>query len=346
MLIPAPRNGRDVFEAFRRYDPEQGINPWLQSIDLLTTPRRQAIFAVIGRLPEPPPVGQSNVVTNGRLPFSNALHSEEFQRRLMVRLLTSYEEKKRLLFVHVPKCAGSDLTVLLMNRYPAFNARLTERNWFPTAKLFAEIKKLVDALAYSETIFVHGHVPLRRYLQDGCVRATDHVFTTVRDPLDMVVSQINYILTRFSRDPELKAIDTRDWLRFLDHDQIKAAIESGDYRDVGRQILRTPQLVEPNRVCQYLGDGTAAVAFENCARAEAEIAHVDTYARWLETRWGIVSDTRQNASAKLVTLEALGDEARRRAEELTQEDRIFVRRVEEKLRASESAAISGGELRG
>ncbi len=344
MLIPAPRTGREVFEAFRRYVPEQGIAAWLKSIDLDAAPRRQVFYAVLGRLPEAVNVAHPPGY-NGRIQYHNALHSEEFQKRLMQRVLASYDDKQRLLFVHVPKCAGSDLTALLVKNYPSFNARLSERAWFPSDKMFAEIKKLVDTLAYANVIFVHGHVPLRRYLAEGSVRFGDRVFTTVRRPLDMVVSQINYILTRFSRDPDLKALDTRDWLRFLDHDQIKAAIAANDFREVATRILKTPQLVEPNRVCHYLGDGTASSAFDFCARADAEIAHVDSYTRWLESRWGIVSQTRNNASQALVSLDMLGEDARRRAQELTEEDQIFVDRVERKLQEKERCFVMGTEIR-
>ena len=52
--------------------------------------------------------------------------SAAFQQEVLTLLLNAFPEKRRLLFVHIPKCAGSDLSHHLMTRYPSIDQRLME----------------------------------------------------------------------------------------------------------------------------------------------------------------------------------------------------------------------------
>jgi hypothetical protein len=344
LLVPAPRSGRDLFEAMRVYDPDQGLGKFVERLDMAGVSPRQVFYSVFGRLPS----AQASRPQPGYNPRGNLrylLQGEEFQKRLMVRVLESYPEKQRLLFVHVPKCAGSDLTSILMKQTAALNFRLTERTWFSADKMLAAIRALVENLAYADNIFVHGHVTLKQYMTSGLVRIGDRTFSIVRNPLDMVVSKLNYMLTRFSKDPELKAPDTQGWLPFVSVDKVRLAITSGDYRDVALEMLFAPGLVEGNPVCTYLGEGNAESALELCARADVEISHVDRYDEWLALRWGF-STRRHNASRQLVTLELLGADALRRAEALTEEDRVFVGNVERALQENKTCFVMGTQLAG
>lgn len=52
-----------------------------------------------------------------------------------------------------------------------------------------------------EYIKLSGHRTIRELFNDGIVRSTDRLFTVIRDPNEMFVSLINYILTRIIDDP-------------------------------------------------------------------------------------------------------------------------------------------------
>jgi hypothetical protein len=159
----------------------------------------------------------------------------------------------------------------------------------------------------------------------------------------MVVSKLNYMLTRFADDPELRDLDTQDWLRLISLDKVRLAIASGDYRDVALEMLFTKGLMERNPVCTHLGDGNAASALELCARADVEISHVDRYEAWLALRWGFAT-RRHNASRPLVTLDMLGADGLRQAEALTEEDRVFVGIVERTLQEGNTCFAMGTQL--
>ena len=330
-------------EAFRLYDASLGIGKFLNRFDLEGVTPHQIVYSTLGRLP-----GSSGAQPqsdyNPRVHLRSLLHGDEFQKRLMIRFLDAYPEKKRLLLVHIPKCAGSDLTINLMNRFPPFNFRLIDRNWVPVDAMFASLRKLVEEVSYENCLFVHGHVTLKQYLTNNLVRFGDHTFTIVRNPVDMVISKINYVLTRFSRDPDLKANDTKNWLQHVSHAKIQAALSSGDYRDIAVEMLFTPGLVETDPICGHLGEGTAASAKELCRRANIEITHVDRYEEWLALRWGVASSKRNNASQPLVSLDMLGQDGLQRAYGLTAEDRQFVESVEEQARAKDQCFILGTQL--
>ena len=343
MLIPAPSTGRELLEAFRLYDPNQSIGKFLARLDLEDVSPRQIVYSALGRFPGAnSPNAQPEYSPRAHL--RSILQGEEFQKRLMVRLLDAYPEKKRLLLVHVPKCAGSDLTVNLMNRFPAFNFRLVDRAWIPVDAMFSALRKLVEELAYGNSIFVHGHVPLKQYLANGLVRFGDHTFTIVRNPMDMVVSKLNYMLTRFSRDAELKANDTQSWLKHISHSKVKAAIESADYREIALEMLFTPGLVERDPICGHLGEGTASSAMELCRRADVEVTHLDRYEEWLALRWGVASSKRHNSSLPLVTIDMLGEDGLQRARALTEEDRQFVESIDLQMRKERACFIFGMQL--
>lgn len=344
MLIPAPRNGRDLLEALRLYDAELGIAKFLDRLELGRMTPRQTVFCVFGRLAS---AQGARVLPHydPRRHLRNLLLGEEFQKRLMARMLECYPEKKRLVFVHVPKCAGSDLTSILVEHHPAFNFRLTDRVWTSAEKMLAAIKNLVDELAYAGDVFVHGHIPLRQHISNELIRFGDEVFSIVRNPLDMIVSTINYMLGRLTDDRELRRVDTRDWLRLISHEKLKAAISSGDYRDIALEMLFSPKLIQSNPICDFLGERTARSAFDLCARADVEITHVDRYEEWLRLRWGAVS-RRNNASRPIVSLSTLGADGLRRAESITEEDRVFVSQVERKMQEDNRCLVMGTQLGG
>ena len=48
------------------------------------------------------------------------------QPRIVEMILNAHPEKRRLIFVHIPKCAGTDLTANLGTRYPTVHQTLAD----------------------------------------------------------------------------------------------------------------------------------------------------------------------------------------------------------------------------
>lgn len=343
MLIPSPRTGRDLFEMLRLYDAEAGIGRVLSRMDLAGMTPRQAVFCTMGRLP-PAPAARAPANYNPRSHLRRLLQGDEFQKNLLRRMLECYPEKQRLFFIHLPKCAGTDLTSILLQQMPGFNMRLLDRNWFTAETMLDALGVLVRDLAFADRVLMFAHFELRNYLADNMVRFGDRVFSVVRNPADTIISGINYILTRFRNDTELQAIDTNGWLKLLDHGRIKAALDSEDYRDIAMEMLFTPGMMHANRICQFLGDGTAASALLMCARADVEISHVSRYEEWLALRWGAAGSRRRNASIPMVSADMLGAEGLARIGALTEEDSVFVEKIERKMQEDNTCFVMAADL--
>jgi hypothetical protein len=151
---------------------------------------------------------------------------------------------------------------------------------------------------------------------------------------------------RFRNDPALQAADTSGWVKLLDHARIKAALESEDCRDVAMEMLFTPGLLPANRMCRFLGEGTASSALLMCARADAEISHVSRYEEWITLRWGAPGSRHKNASIPMVSADMLGAEGSARIAALTEEDSVFVEKIERKMQEDNTCFAMAADLAG
>lgn len=345
-MLPAPRSTRELLELLRFYDRTWGLTPLLDRIDFSDVQPLQIYLTALGRLPESvemaapfPPESYS-----ARQNLWDAVLSEEFQRGIVIKLLTAFPEKSRLLFVHIPKCAGSDLANNLANRYPYLAQRLSEPDWTPREKFLDEVKQLSLELPFSDKIFIHGHFTLSWFASNKLLRHGDHMFTVLRDPVDRVISQINYILTRFSEDPYLSAPDTRDWVEVLGRDTIPRVGENLDVETLKSELLRHPRISHANLLCLYLGDGDAESALKSCVVSNIELTTLKYYERWLAERWGINRSQRENASEKFVSLNDFTEADKDFLHSITAEDQKIFDAVNGRLAERDVSSIHGLEL--
>jgi len=342
-LIRAPRSPRELFEAFRFYINNHGLRSILDKVDFDQVGPNQISYSCFAELQSEADARQTLGGYDARRYLEQCLSSPRFQKDLVARLVAAFPEKRRLMFVHVPKCAGSDLTQHLLGRHASIDQRLVDADWFSLPRIYIAIKRLIEHAPFTDDIFLHGHTPLRQYIAAGQVRFGDKVFAVLRDPSEIVISKINYIITRFSKDTDLASIDTRGWLRFIDPDLVDKA-RTGDVKDLARHILHSPALTAPNTICQYLGRETADSCYALCAQADAELTDIARYSEWLKARWGISAETRRNASVPHISLADFDANDRRRIEEVTLEDKKVFDTLRRGLDAGRSLSIVGARL--
>src|SRR5579862_7055564 len=346
-MLSAPRSTRELLELLRFYDRTWGLTPLLDRIDFTGVKPLQIYLTALGRVPESieMAVPRPRESYSARTHLWAALLSEEFQRAIVIKFLTAFPEKSRLLFLHIPKCAGSDLATNLAERYPAISQRLSEPEWISREKFLEEVKNLSLDLPFCDKIFVHGHFTLSWFVINKLVRHGDHIFTVLRDPVDRIISQINYILTRFSQDLYLHSPDTRDWLNILGRDSIPRVGESLDVETLRSELLRHPKISHPNLICQYLGsDGDAETAFKACVASDVEFTTLEYYERWLGERWGIGRSQRENASERFVSLSDFTEEDKEYVRSITAEDRALFEAVSGRLAERNVSSVTGVEL--
>lgn len=130
LWLPAPATPRDTFRLFPFFDRSYGLSDLLARLDFTARQPRNVCYAVFGALPTPGDLNE--FAANGYAPrdhLNQLLMSAAFQQEVLTLLLNAFPEKRRLLFVHIPKCAGSDLSHHLMTRYPSIDQRLMEERW-------------------------------------------------------------------------------------------------------------------------------------------------------------------------------------------------------------------------
>ncbi|HEY1935134.1 MAG TPA: hypothetical protein VGG99_24275 [Acetobacteraceae bacterium] len=346
LLLPVPLDPRATLQLFTMFDPTQGLYPLLIRVDFGRRRRASHIhYAAFGEYPLVPDSGASLRDYKARDYLNDLLYSRRFQDDIIPTVLRAFPEKRRLLFVHIPKCAGSDLSMHLARHYPSIHQRLMEPPWTPKEALFRSLSSIVRELAFGDSLFVRGHINLSYFLEKHLIRPLDRVFTIVRDPVEMAISQVNYLMSKITWNVESATLepDTAEWLHLLGLPGLPARITEEYQQEVCRSALRNSTIVLPNALCHWLGGGTAAEVMARLRENEIEVTDTARYNAWLRAEWGLDVHTRQNESLKFISSATLAPEDRDHLASITQEDAKLYQAIEERLASAGTPSIRGME---
>jgi hypothetical protein len=278
-----------------------------------------------------------------------ALCSSEFQASVSAKILRAYPEKPRDVFVHVPKCAGTDF---ILNRAQSHAALLVpkmldDEGWIPKEELFEWLKTLAAAAPHFDKFFVYGHLFLKDYIDGVGVRAEDRIFTILRDPIDLLISQANYAITRMRQDPFATAPDTKEFFSLLGLQALPAPISLSELRELAVRALLHPEIARPNSICLHLGSADPPLyrtAIANVIAHEVEITTTSRYVEWLARRWRIVAGPRHNESDHWLRRSDLSDDVLDDLQQRTAEDRVLFAVVSEALDRSGAVSVRGNDI--
>jgi hypothetical protein len=262
---------------------------------------------------------------------------EEF----VLNLLASFADKRRIFGIHIPKTAGSHFRVQLEKKYPVIQMQFLENSEQIPENMFS----IESSIKTADTICVVGHNFLIWFLENDLIRSGDVVVTTVRSPLDLMISHVNYIVTRFLADPSLGDTDTQEWARLLDitaSDLVE--IQKRAPIDLSHMILKHPLILHRNPICQFLGKGDSASAMDAIIQSDIEITNINIYDFWLKEKFDIISGPRVNVSEKIIHLSQLSDEEINGIDNMVSEDKIVYGKIMRSLQASGSLSIRGNSL--
>lgn len=312
MLQSCPADLRSLLESFAVYDEATGFKGLVQRAD-----------------------------------FVDALKSDEFQSNILSLVLSAYPEKQRLVFVHVPKCAGTDLRMHLSRRFPTFAANSAVGWRVPKEELYRRLHRLVLELRGADTIFVHGHLRLQSCLEAGHIRPADRVVTVIRVPEEIVISKVNYVLSQIVRAKGHPASSTREaqrWTGILEEQQLSVEMLASDPQSFLKQMLRHPKMGRRNTICNALGKGDAGSALANVTSCDTEVTTVEKYNSWLRDNWGVTVETAANRSRKFLTKDMLDASDFAYLASITSEDRRVYDRVSGAIGAAGTTSIRGRDL--
>jgi hypothetical protein len=340
MRVPCPIRPRQLFETLSLYSPYGELYDLLAQINYDGCDFRNVFFSTFGRLP-------GSLESAGTLDDLNELLlSSDFQSNVLRIFLEAYPEKRRLLFVHIPKCAGSDLSANLATKYPSISWQITQPEWTSKQELFCCLRDIVLRLRLSDAIFVRGHIPLPYYSRLNLIRPGDEVFTILREPLEIIISRINYVLTRFQRnegkvDPDP---DVKDWLQSLGLSSVPASLTVELARRFAERMIYNESIVTRNPLCNWLGGGAATAVLKRLALNRVEVTDTARYQAWLHKKWAIKSKSRENASEQFVTSDFLNPEDLTYVKNICEEDIKLYRAVCDRLSSHSTTSIQGDEL--
>jgi hypothetical protein len=338
----APSTPREIFDLFAFYRPETGLEGLFEAIDLAAVTPRQIYYAVHNRAPERIEYAVKRPDFSPLQRFVAALASKEFRANIVRSLLEAFPDRQRLLFIHIPRAGGSELSGRLMSRYPSLTSQLTWLDWVTPQEFYSAIRQFVLDAGTSDRVFVRGHNTLEQYRTWRAMRLRDSVFAVLREPVEMTVSQINYVLTRmFAARP---GPDTAAWRQRFGVGATAGPPSSADVAALARKILYDKGVIQANTSCQYLGNGTAASAIENVVTHDVELTDFHRYEDWCRQRWGIDSQSRSNASRRYVKLEEFSSDERAYIGALTEEDATLYNLAQQAFAKRGGASIIGAEI--
>lgn len=343
----APSDLRSMFELFRYYRPDVGFERLLENYGVPDMTPRQIYHAVHGRPPDSLDVAVPHKHFNAVKTFMAAVSSREFQGNLASSLLRAFPEKRRLFFVHIPKTAGVDLATRFSCRYPSINTNLLDRGLTPSREaLLLAIKHIVLEMHTADTVFISGHTHLGTYQSwagDG-IRAADRVFTVIREPLDQILSQVNYVLTRIFSDETPVQPDTAGW-RNLFHLNDLSRQDSKDWvLQLARRILRDRGVVVPNVMCAYIGNGTCDVAVTKTVAHDLEVIELKGLDAWTRECLGVDRATRLNSSKKFISMDDFSSDDIEYAHSIAVEDYKYYEKATTALKRLGRTSLTGVEI--
>ena len=343
-ILPAPRTPRELIELFAVYESQIGINSVLHAADFSTLDRAAVLTAALGKVSQRRLEQEAPAAYNPRGHMRTLLHSVEFRERARRLILGAFPEKRRAIFIHIPKCAGTDLTDTIARRYPTLEHGCFDVNGHPPEGFFRTLRDFAIGVRYADTIALCGHEHLSNYQKQGLVRPVDWVFTVVREPAALMYSHISYVLTICRSAPATRRPDGLVWLGLLGISEIPEDASDADMAELARQVIYNTPIPLRNQICHSLGDGTAITALERMAASNIELTDTTRYAAWRRAIFPWAEETRANASVPYFTAEAATRRDRDYIAAATEEDRKLFELVKAKLDRSGGLSIRGGEL--
>ena len=338
----APRQLRDTFTLLSRLQAGQDLDHLLGQVDWQGVTPQQVCYAVLGRLPQDMHyAGLTAAAFEPPAYFRALLLGSEFQSGIVANLLNAFPEKPRRFFVHVPRSGGTSLGQTMANHACTIPHDAIGASWCSGRGFLDLVADLCRAIPAHEAIHVSGHYTLRSIVDSRLARFGDSVWTSLRNPREIVLSYVNYILTTVEADGGMLRPDTRHWAGQLKLDAPPSTLAPEPLRALLSRMIRDETLLPRDLVCHFLGDGTAASALDLLAAADVEVIDSVRLDQWREQRWAIPARPWANVSKRFFHWGGLDDGQKRQVTALIRQDAVLHRTIS----ASFGDAASVGGLR-
>lgn len=345
-VVPAPTDPGALFRLLCLYEADRGIYELLCRLDFRNIRRAHLEYCVFGQIGAEPRADSAWSEQVARDCLNDMLHTPRFQQDILGHVLRAFPEKRRVVFIHIPKCAGTDLLSHLALCFPLARQHWKEESWTDWGQLFLSLAEFVREVQFCDSILVGGHVRLTSYIDDGLLRPADRVFTVIRNPIEIAISSINYMISKFQvniRTGQLEP-DVKEWMSLFGLSALPREINPQVINEISHRALYTPELVPANSICYWLGGGDVEAVIARLANYHVELTSTARYHDWLEQEWGISAYTRANESTKYLRLSALSHQDLAFIRDQSSEDQKLFDLISQKLKAFDRPSITGEGL--
>ena len=342
---PLPVRPRDFFELFAAMGTEATIKGLFLTADLRQAEPRTLTYVTLNRwltadelaaMPSPYKVVEH---------LHAILTGQEFRASIVRRIADAYPERPRLCFVRIPRCAGRHFLALAEAMHPIVPDTLGA--WRPRDenRFIPALGRLLGRFTLTRTIlvtqptlapFVQANIPaspdpayaaagLQWTLNGPPRRAGDRLFTILRDPRAIVLSEVNAIMDALMQPPESDTRPVARWRAQLPANP--ATADEAGRKHLARHVLQRLRMRNP--ICHALGDGTSAGALHAVRLQDIEMATLDRYEDWIKYTWDVEPGEPVNASAPHLAVADLTARDRAHIETMISEDLAFYELVVE-----------------
>ena len=354
---PLPQRPRDFFELFAAMGANATVEGLFRGVDLKGADPRMIFFMVLARWPTSEELAAIETPYRPPQHVRALMRTPEFRTPMVRRLFEIFQERQRLLYVRIPRCAGQHAMSMLDGKHPVVPLDLGTPTFrdadilvqklgavlglFGTSRSLVVIQPHIAAFLAPPAHRVIGDDPIHWELAQPPCRSTDRLFAFIRPPEDILLSQANALLTALRQPP------SRDEPAHIEaerkhHVKLPGANEAGEWKQVGRRILA--RLETRNPICAALGDGTAENALATCRRSPIELVGLDGYAEWARRAFDAAPPDPINVSIPTLLREDLTREDSARLADLTSEDSIFHARFAERSAVEGLPYVRGFDL--
>ena len=200
------------------------------------------------------------------------LTCEEIRAKLPELVCKYFPNARRTFFVHIPKTGGTGVRDRLINHTTLPIWDFSYEGTFVFNALGNPFVVLYLSKIYEnrnrEFVFT-GHRPLSDILNRGLLRCYDRSFTVIRNPLEIVVSNVNYIIDALVNHPGQP--DSMAWSAWIERLGlgIPSELEEGMLMKLFEGLI-TSQEFKTNYANPYMKEVPAQMAEKVIAQAKKE----------------------------------------------------------------------------
>jgi hypothetical protein len=354
---PVPYRPRHLFELFIAMGNTASFQGLHRSIDFKGADPLTITFAALGRWPTPAEAAAFTEPYKAALHLMTLLRSAEFRAGLPRRICEAFPERKRLLFLSIPRSASAQVIATLDSKHPLIPLDLTHRRYNDTNLLAETLGQVLSRMNSSNALaMVQPHLrafanepdatltgpdPLAWFGGQPPSRPGDLIFAIFRDPAARALGQINAQIAAY-RAGEANVPDGIHEAASVPR-QNPNALRVPDWRGIGRALIASGALLN-NPVCTALADGTEEGARAACRRVPVQLVPPQNYNIWARTAFDTIPSDPTPPAEPILRPEDLTPAEREMIDAATAEDRALHARLTARIAATGIPSVSGYEL--